>query len=288
MAYNIVKIVNIGPQFGKTTSGIDTQLSAPQLSVINNAPESDFITAGKMLLNGTLSDPIMLNHNPQTTPYSIGGKQSVIYIGAISCIYCGENRWAMALALSRFGNFSKLFIGYSSFGDGDLPTLYWTKDNYTSPGVSYGNYYSSSYINFISADYDSNITQGFQLPALSDPITYYIQHAPNSTYYGAMSFMNATHNFTGTPFTLWGSSLDLGADGIVFGNTTPSSSTIPLEYMTHQQVLNQFKSFSDQFAYGEYAAADVYIAQVCASITGGSPQICHNSTITAIEGKLGI
>lgn len=288
LIYNIYTNVNIGPKFGQTTSGIGTPLSASELSVINNASESNFITAGNMLLNGTLSDPVMLSKDPQVKPYVIGGKQSVIYIGAISCIYCGENRWAMALALSRFGNFSKLFIGYSSFGDGDIPTLYWTHDNYTAPGVGYGNYYSSSYINFISADYDSNITQGFQLPAISDPLIYYIQRAPNATYAGAMAYMNSTNNFTGTPFTLWGSSLNLGADGIVFGNTTPTSSKLPLTYMTHQQVFNQLKSFNDQFAYAEYAAADVYVAQVCASLNGSMPSICNSNTITAIEGKLGI
>ncbi len=286
-AYNITGMISTGPSFWKTTSGIDTPLTSAQLSVINDAPSSYFISAGNMLLNGTLSDPVILSNNPQVSPYMTNGKQTVIYIGAISCVYCGENRWAMALALSRFGNFSKLFLGYSSFGDGDLPTLYWNADNYTRPGVSYGNYYSSNYVSFISADYDSNITQGFQLPALSDPLTYFVQKAPNSTYRGAMSFMNKTNNFTGTPFTLWGSSLNLGADGIVFGNSTPSSSTLPLTYMTHQQVLNQLKAFNDQFAYAEYAAADVYIAQACAPLTS-APPICKSSTITAIEGKLGI
>jgi hypothetical protein len=57
--------------------------------------------------------------------FSYNGKPSVIYIGAISCVWCGENRWAMAMALSRFGSFNSLYIGYSSIHDGDVPTLYW-------------------------------------------------------------------------------------------------------------------------------------------------------------------
>ena len=272
----------VKPQpLGNTTSGINTPFSAAQLGTINNANNSYFETAGNMLLNGTLTDQVyFLNKTDGASagPYIVNGKPSVIYIGAISCIYCGENRWAMALALSRFGNFKNLYTGYSSMGDGDVPTIYWLPMNYTTKsGVKYGNTYTSNYINFYSAEYESPISEGFQMGSLQSLILA----APNSTYRDAISLMNSTNKFQGTPFTLWGSSIVPGADGIVFGNTTPSGS-LPLTYMTHQQVLNQLHGFNDQFAYGEYAAADVYVGYVCNSIGNAAP-VCSLSAIKRIE-----
>lgn len=273
-------------QFGTRLTNIDQQLNSSSLAVINNAPQSYFEKAGMMLLNGSLADMVQVpiaNSTDKTQQFVSNGKPSVIYIGAISCIYCGENRWAMALALGQFGSFTSLYKGYSSFGDDDVPTLYWAHDNYTTQeGVSYGNGYHSNYINFFSADYDSQIIEGFQV----QPLSYFVAHAPNSTYTAVMSFMNGTNAFEGTPFTLWGNVLVAGADGIVFGNTTPTGSTLPLTYMTHAQVLAQFKGFSDRFAWGEYAAADVYISYLCPAINN-TASICSLPAIKQLEADEG-
>ncbi|MGC8478550.1 MAG: DUF929 family protein [Candidatus Micrarchaeia archaeon] len=273
--------------FGSTLKGIDTPFNSTELSIINNAPDSYFEKAGEMLLNSTLNDQVVFSRVPNNTKFNafyVNGKPSVIYIGAISCIFCGENKWAMALALSRFGSFSKLYKGYSSFGDGDIPTIYWIADNYTTPaGVGYGNYYSSNYINFISSDYESPIKQGFQI----QPLSYFISKSPNATYTKAISFMNSTNLFQGTPFTFWGNIIVGGADAVVFGNSTPSSTTLPLTYMTHSQVLSQLKNFNDQFSWGEYAGADIYISYVCPTINNSAP-VCSLPAIKAIEKVEGL
>ncbi len=272
--------------FGSRLTNIDVPFSSQWLSIINNAPNSDFNTSALMLLNGSLTDEII--DTPPTAlapkPVMVNGKPTVIYIGAISCVFCGENRWAMALALSRFGNFSNLYEGYSSFGDHDLPTIYWNKDNYTTnASVGFGNYYHSNYINFISADYESPIVQGFEV----QPISYFVSKAPNSTYRSAMSFMNSTNDFQGTPFSFWGNVIVQGATGIVFGNTTPTGSTLPLTNETHAQVLSQFKNYNDQFAFGEYAAADVYIAYLCPTLNN-TPPVCQLKGIRELETHMGL
>ncbi len=275
------------PSYGNTITGIDTPLAPSSLSIINYAPDSYFETAGERLLNGTLTDQVMLSPPgayANYTSFDINGRPSVIYIGAISCLWCGENRWAMALALSRFGNFTSLYNGYSSIGDADLPTLYWKVLNYSVNGTSYGNSYSSRYINFISAEYESPITAGFELPRAG--IGYFVAGAPNASYSAALGFMNGTNKFQGTPFTFWGNVLVPGADGVVFGNSTPSSASLPLTYMTHSQVLSQLQSFNDQFSWGEYASADVYISYLCPSIGNAAPA-CSLPAIRAIEQKEG-
>ncbi len=278
----------LNPNATNTTAvafaGINQPFNATELAAINNEPLSNYEIAGQRLLNGTLNDQVVVSNSPQYNALLISGKPTVIYIGAISCIFCGENRWSMALALAKFGNFTSLYKGYSSKNDGAVPTVYWAVNNVTTlSGVTYGNHYSSNLINFVSAEYDSPISQGFQV----QPLTYFVQHAPNSTYGSALQFMNATGKFQGTPFTFWGSSLDAGADAVVFGNTTPSSATLPLSQMTHDQILNQLRSNNDQFAWAEYAGADVYIAQACPSISNSAP-VCALPAIKKIGAIMGL
>ncbi len=301
--YPAIKHYVYGGPFGNRLANIDKPLSASQLGTINNAPNSYFESAGNMLLNGSIPGEQVKN-GTYTAPdfealisggaaqaaYVVNGKPSVIYIGAISCIYCGESRWAMALALSRFGNFSSLYTGYSSIGDGDVPTLYWNRDNYLSNNVTYGNSYRSKYINFISADYDSNISQGFALPNISDPLQYFIDHAPNATYRNAMEYMNSTKDFQGTPFTLWGNSLDLGAVAVVFGvpnAQSTGSQKPPITYMTHSQILGQLSKFNSTLAVEDYVGADIYTAQICASINN-TAAVCKLPIIVTFESKMGL
>jgi thiol-disulfide isomerase/thioredoxin len=63
-----------------------------------------------------------------------GGKPEMLYIGAEYCPYCATERWAMGVALSRFGTFSGLHGIHSSSTDTDpsTPTLTFYKSTYTS------------------------------------------------------------------------------------------------------------------------------------------------------------
>ncbi len=251
-------IPQITGSFGRTIKNIDQPFNATELNVINSANNSYYDKAAEMLLNGTLADRVFyaVNKSLLQPVYMINGKPTVIYIGALSCFYCGENRWAMALALSRFGNFSALYKGYTSFGDYDLPTIYWTQYNYTGA--------------FETA-----------------PVSAFIAAAPNSTYADAMAYMNKTKLFRGTPFDLFGRVIFQGADAVVLGNSMPTQPPIPLEYMTHEQVIQQLADFNDQFAYGEYAAADVYVADICNAINNTAP-ICSLPGIVKLEKAIGL
>ncbi|MGC8651741.1 MAG: DUF929 family protein [Candidatus Micrarchaeia archaeon] len=286
--------------FGRTLAGIDTPLNSTELAAINDAPNNYFEQAGEMVFNTSPNSPfsekyengsyvgaVVLMKPQRITPYVVNGKPSVIYLGAISCIFCGENRWSMALALSRFGKFGALFKGYSSFGDGDVPTLYWNKDNYTTQsGATFGNMYSSNYINFISAEYDSPITQGFSLP--QSGVSYFIDLAPNSTYRNAYTFVNNSGRFEGTPFTIWGSAVQSGADAVAFGTVPPGrSNSLPgISYLTHRQLIGQIASFNTTLAEEEYAGADVYIAEMCPAINN-TAQVCSLPAIQRMEAVMG-
>ena len=271
--------------FGARLTDINEPFNSSELAVINNASDSYFETAGDMYLNATLQNTV--GTTPSLTPeFLLNGKPAVIYLGAISCIFCGENRWAMALALSRFGGFSELYKGYSSFNDGDLPTIYWAPDPYNATsGVTFGNFYSSNYIYFMTTEYASPVTQGFEMQTLN---YFELQAAAlNSTAYEkAIALIGTLNDYQGTPYTIWGKYVVSGADAFDFGNSSNAtmSGRYPLSNMTHDQVLSQLARPNDQFAWTEYAAADLYLTLLCSSTANPVPA-CHLPAIVQIEAK---
>jgi hypothetical protein len=276
-------VITANQSFGSRLTGINSPLNQSELSVFNNAPDSYFETAGEMYLNHTLNNSVGASVS-KVPPFMLNGKPSVIYFGSITCVFCGENRWAMALALSRFGNFTTLYKGYSSFGDYDLPTLYWSPAHYNQSAIDLGSFYQSNYINFIAIEDTSPITRGFNLQTFST-MQSEVNATGNVPFEDAFSFALSTitnPSQFGTPYTIWGSDTVLGADAQDFGNSTPRTSTIPLTYMTHGDVISQLHSFNDQFSWSEYAAADLYIAMTCSSLNNTAP-ICHLPAIQAIE-----
>lgn len=290
--------------FGHRLTDINVPLNSSQLAVINGEPNSYFDTAARMWLNGSLAS--LVGQQIAASPLlSVNGKPAVVYLGAISCVYCGENRWAMALALSRFGVFQNLFFGYSSLGDQDVPTIYWAPAHYnTTSAVDFGNFYDGNYVTFLSIEYSSLITAGFQM----QPLRYFQQQAAaanNTVYEKATSLLVTLNNFAGTPYTIWGRYSVLGADATDFGavtstststsssasSTTSTSSTaalLPLASMTHDQVLASLANPSTPFAWTEYAAADYYIALICSSLgvistsSVTAPPICSEPNISSM------
>lgn len=292
--------------FGQRLTDINVPLNSSQLAVINDEPNSFFDTAARMWLNGSLTS--LVGQQIAAAPLlTVNGKPAVVYLGAISCVYCGENRWAMALALSRFGIFQSLFFGYSSWGDQDVPTVYWAPAHYnTTSAVDFGNFYDGTYVTFLSIDYASPITAGFQMQTLP----YFQQQATainNTVYEKATNFLVALNNFAGTPYTVWGRYSVPGADATDFGvvnsttstttsnestsSTTSTTSTAPLlaiTSMTHDQILASLANPSTQFAWTEYAAADYYVALICSSLgvistsSPTAPPVCSEPNISSM------
>ncbi|MGB9732385.1 MAG: DUF929 family protein [Candidatus Micrarchaeia archaeon] len=273
-------VITENQSFGSRLTNINAPLNSSELAVFNNASDSYFEQAGMMLLNGSIDG---VGVQPSLAPMLIvNGKPSVIYLGSISCLYCSENKWAMALALGRFGKFGALFKGYSSFSDFDLPTIYWAPAEYNSSGAAdFGAFYNSNYINFIAIDYSSQIKDGFAM----QPLSYFISKAQSTgsaPYVAALQLISSLNNFQGTPYTIWGKFVVPGADAVDLGDVNPTQPPVPLEYMTHEQVLAQLANPSNKFAWREYAAADLYIAMTCASINNAAP-ICSLPAIQKIE-----
>jgi hypothetical protein len=73
------------------------------------------------------------------TALDLNGRPEVLYIGAEYCPYCAVERWALLIALSRFGTFSGLQYMLSSSNDvnANTPTFTFWNATYTSEYVSF-------------------------------------------------------------------------------------------------------------------------------------------------------
>jgi Domain of unknown function (DUF929) len=117
------------PAGGALTSVLGQLTSVP-------ASTLDQVGAGQTAANPTsITGPALTS----------GGKPEVLYIGAEYCPYCAAERWAVIVALSRFGSFSGLAPIRSAAKDGAgnaepyplTPTWTFAKATYTSKYLTF-------------------------------------------------------------------------------------------------------------------------------------------------------
>ena len=68
------------------------------------------------------------------------GKPVVVYVGAEFCPYCAVERWALIMALERFGNFTNLHYTTSANDEGDYATFTFVGSSYTSNYIAFRGY----------------------------------------------------------------------------------------------------------------------------------------------------
>ncbi len=118
----------ITPAPPKTPSQDATALIVAQ---ITSLPASQFDTIGQGTANNLIKP---VSGDLLTGP---GGKPQVLYIGAEYCPYCAAERWAIIVALGRFGKFSGLQSTTSSSNDiyPDTPTFTFRNATYSGDYV---------------------------------------------------------------------------------------------------------------------------------------------------------
>jgi Domain of unknown function (DUF929) len=132
----------------KTTSSSGSSLSnghagaAPTAVVdkVISVPASTLNTVGSGAFAGQIQT---ITGNP--APLTANGQPELLYVGAEFCPYCAAERWAMIVALSRFGTFSGLATVRSAAADGagnqepypDTPTWTFVHASYSSPYLTF-------------------------------------------------------------------------------------------------------------------------------------------------------
>jgi hypothetical protein len=185
------------------------------------------------------------------------GKPEITYVGAEYCPYCAAERWALAVALSRFGTFSNLSGTHSSSSD-VYPN--------TQTLSFYGSSYSSPYVDFQAVEEATNQQASG---------TYQTLQAPTA----AESSLLSTYDTQGSiPF------LDIGNKYVITGaNYSPQV----LQGLSKAQIASQLGDASSPVAQAIDGTANNITAAIC-SVTGNQPSsVCDSPAIAAIAKSMG-
>jgi Domain of unknown function (DUF929) len=200
------------------------KLRSVPLSTLDSAPTSGIATQVQSV---------------QNAPLTADGKPQLLFIGAEFCPHCAAERWAMYVALSKFGTFSpEPGRIHSAIADGDVPTL-----------TFYGTTFSSPYFTFTPVEVYTNHPSGDSYVTLQTPT-----QAEQKLWTAA--------NGGGFPF------LDFGGKAIL-----PSAQYIftPLEGLPFSDVASQVGNNSTQIGADIDASAGILVKTICSSLTQHMP-----------------
>jgi len=194
-----------------------------------------------------------------------GGKPEVLYIGAEYCPYCAAERWAMIVALNRFGTFSGLAPIRSAAKDGGgnaepyplTPTWTFAKASFTS-----------SYLTFTSVEGYTNIPDkatGFytvlQTPTAAQQA---LLNKYDAAYQGAIPFLDYGNKF-----------LSVGA----------SYNPAILSGLTWAQIADDLHDPTSAVAKSVLGTANFATAAIC-SLTGNLPASACTPTVRSLQAKI--
>ena len=253
VVFVVIKISSGGSGSGSTAAeGVNgVALPASVYKNVTTVPASAMASVGTGSVLTYNSSPIS---TIKGTTLTAAGKPEMLYIGAEFCPYCAAERWARAVALSKFGTLSSPLHGiHSSSTDTNpsTPTLTFYKSTYTS-----------KYLTFTPVENET------------------ISHA-------------ALQNTTSAQQAIWvkySPSGQLGYPFIDFGNkyliNAPQYDPAVLSGLTWEQVAQQMRDPSSKVAQGVLGSANYMTAAIC-KMTGNAPaSVCSAASVTAMEGKL--
>ena len=221
-----------------------TDTTAAVIATITSLPASEFDQVGL----GTAMNAVQPASGPALT--SAGGKAVVFYYGAEYCPYCAAERWALVIALSRFGTFTGLHTTTSSSTD-----VYANTPTFTFHGATY----TSDFVDFQSVE--ASDREGHTLETLS------------STQQQVVDHLDPAH---GVPF------IDVGNRYVLL---TASYRPDVLSGMDWQQIAHAAANADTAQAQSIVGSANLLTAAICASTSNQPAAVC-TPAIQAIEPKL--
>ena len=233
-----------GPTGSALTSLVNTTTSVP-------ASTLDAVGSGGGVLTNL---PIKING----TSLTANGKPEMLYIGAEYCPYCAAERWAMIVALSRFGTFSGLSTVHSSSTDTYPNTPTWTfyKSSYTSP-----------YLTFTPVETTTNVPNG------SGGGGYVTLQTPTAAQSAVWSKYDAGGSI---PF------IDFGNKYVIAGATYYPTGFAALGW---SQIAADLSNPNSAVAKSVLGTANYITAAIC-KMTGNQPASACTSTVQSLESQI--
>lgn len=141
-------VLSLGGGTTKPLGSDSYAISAASVAKVGAVPVKDLAANAKAEASQTAPPQKLPAKNALLTS---GGKPEILYIGAEYCPYCAAERWAMVMALSKFGAFSDLRGTTSSGTDvyPNTPTFSFVRSKYTS-----------KYLSFVPVELETNIPSG--------------------------------------------------------------------------------------------------------------------------------
>jgi thiol-disulfide isomerase/thioredoxin len=217
-------------------AGVQPQLSVP---------------AGTLVTVGLGSSSTQALRAVTGSALTAGGKPEMLYIGAEWCPYCAAERWAMAVALSRFGSFTPLQGVHSS------PTDVYPN---TATLTFHGSTYTSHYLVFTPVENQDVNHNLLQVPTQAQQALWSKYEPPGNSY----------------PF------IDIGNKFVATTTYNPQV----LQGLSWNQIANDLHNPSSPVAQGAVGSANLLTAAIC-KVTGNAPaSVCTAAPIPAIESRL--
>jgi hypothetical protein len=251
----VVVFVNRDQTAGPTgATGATGAPGASQAAIakVQNVPASTLATVG---VPGDITPPLHLASD--TPPVTVDGKPAIVYVGAEYCPFCAAERWAVVVALSRFGTFTGLGTTTSSSSDvhPDTPTFTFHGATYTSP-----------YVTFSSAETQTRTGQPLETPTSQQErlfTTYDVAALTGKD--GAIPFVMVGNLY------MW-AGVSYSPD-VLTGNT-------------FDQIASALAVPTSPIAQGIDGTANQITAMIC-QLTGDQPtEVCNTSSIQHAESSL--
>jgi Domain of unknown function (DUF929) len=268
IAVIIIAFVIISRQPSGSQSG-QIQVSSQVFNAVTNVDPNVSGAIG----TGGVQNPLHTVNGPPPVLVGPTGKPQFLYIGADYCPFCAGQRWAIVVALSHFGTFSKLYQTTSSSVD-----VYPNTSTFTfSPFLYGGSLYTSSYIDFVAVE-----TQGNQqdasgnYPVLQTPTT---EQQQLLTTYDAPPY--TTQDQAGSiPF------VDIANQYLAIG-LSQGFSPKDLQGLQWQDIANNLADSTSTVAKGIIGTSNYMTAGICMVTHQQPANVCSTDTIQKIEQSLG-
>jgi hypothetical protein len=244
-------------------------------AALNASVISDLTTISPSVLNQVGSGPAGSSAvTPLVTPVkkpagllTSGGKPEMLYVGAEYCPFCAAERWAMAVALSRFGTFTGLHLIHSSSADiySNTMTLSFYKSTYTS-----------KYLTFVPVETTTeNRNVPLQNPTKAELALMNIYDAPPyvpSSEAGSYPFIDIGNQY-----------IDDGAQYVPSVLGTNENIDASHYGLTWSQIAQDLKDPSSPVAQAILGTANHLTAAICKATHGQPGNVCSSPAVTSIK-----
>lgn len=234
-----------------TASAAPSTVTAQVAAAATHVPASVLDSVGR----GAVANPP--THITGADALTDGGKPQVVYLGYEWCPFCAAQRWALVVALGRFGTFTGLGLTQSAADD-----VYPSTHTFTFAHAAY----TSAYLSFSATEMQDANRNPLQTPTAAEQHLIDVYDQPPYTASSG-----------GLPF------LDLGGRYLVSG---ASYNPQTLAGQDWNQIAAALTNPSSPDAQAIDGSANALTAGLC-TLTGNQPAaVCNSTAVTTAKGDL--